>query len=200
MEWRVSQIQICFRNLSEFKTNINLTATDYAHITDIYLNLGEKDSTEKYLNITLNKDQRPLDKISVHSLLLNYYKKTHNYKKALQYSDSIFALQDSTVHQALKQSVITAQRDLFRIQTNIDRKKAKRFRAYIFTGILFAIIIFSFGTAYHKLRIRLKNVEIDRKMNEVFILSEQNKYHEDINNTLKNNLTIQSKKNIATHR
>ena len=98
------------------------------------------------------------------------------------------------MHQALKQSVITAQRDLFRIQTNIDRKKVKRFRAYIFTGILFAIIIFSFGTAYHKLRIRLKNVEIDRKMNEVFILSEQNKYHKDINDTLKNNLTVQSKK------
>jgi hypothetical protein len=183
-----------FENLSKFKTNINLTATDYARITEIYLNLGEKDSTEKYLNITLNKDQRLLDKISVQSLLLNYHKKTHNYKKALQYSDSIFALQDSTVHQALKQSVITAQRDLFRIQTNIDRKKVKRFRAYIFTGILFAIIIFSFGTAYHKLRIRLKNVEIDRKMNEVFILSEQNKYHKDINDTLKNNLTVQSKK------
>lgn len=102
----------------------------------------------------------------------NYLKMEGQYKEALAVSDSINKLDNSIISKLLTQSVTAAQRDFYDEMAQEEALEAKRNRMIILFVSIGAIFVIILGWLYFRYRLKLKNLEIQNKINKIYNLSQ----------------------------
>lgn len=93
--------------------------------------------------------------------------------KARFYYDSMMSWQNNRVNEILKQSVISSQRNYYKLEAKKERKhKDALIRLLLISGcITFLIIII--GIMHFRHKIQVKALELDEKIKDIVILSEE---------------------------
>lgn len=113
------------------------------------------------------------DKGARYTLLAECYSEVHDLPKARLYYDSMMSWQNNRVNEILKQSVISSQRNYYKLEAKKERKhKDALIRLLLISGcITFLIIII--GIMHFRHKIQVKALELDEKIKDIVILSEK---------------------------
>lgn len=147
-----------------------LSANNNANLVRCYLSSGQLDSALIILN-QLKKTAVDNDSMAIKLAWIDYYKSAGDYKSAYGALKNADIYQDSIVRDALRQSVVYAQRDFYNVQSQSAKQKISRVYGYIFIGTIIAVLIVALIVIYAKLRMQLKDRELELNINEIALLT-----------------------------
>jgi len=169
----------------------------YIYKADIDLAFGKTDSIMIFLGKAKKLVKSISGKAGVGASLIKYLKQEGRYKEALAQTDSILALQNKGVYELLKQSVIAAQRDAYNIQSKKEKIRARKMKSLIIFTVISGIILIVAIIYFYRIKIKVKNLEIDKRMNDILILSNKIQLKEKENlkltSTLEDSLNAEQK-------
>lgn len=90
-----------------------------------------------------------------------------DYKSALAATDSSLDYQNRMMNEITLQSVVTAQRDYYDRQAEAERAKKERLAWILAISVIAALIILGAGWWFYRMRVRIKQLEINRKQLEI---------------------------------
>lgn len=141
---------------------------------------NKKEESIKYLEYGWSKSYDKEDSTAMYFHSARVQIQFHNYKQAYIDYNKCIKIQFDLLQDALRQPIISAQRDYF-------HSKAERNRRKYITGRIIATVIAAFGIAislaivrYMRYRIRLKNEEINKYMATVHELQGTIRQHGDM--------------------
>lgn len=131
-------------------------------IRRIYLTLGQDKLTEaKTLLDEFAEDANgDVDKANLFLGYKYYFKNTGDYKKSLQYSDSLQRLQDKTLVEKLRQSIPMIQLDGYRHQADIQQSRNYRLRLIVIMILVAFVILVIFAIGWYIMRERLRMTKL----------------------------------------
>lgn len=147
-----------------------LSANNNANLVRCYLSSGQLDSALIILN-QMKKTAVDNDSMAIKLAWIDYYKSAGDYKSAYGALKNADIYQDSIVRDALRQSVVYAQRDFYNVQSQSAKQKISRVYGYIFIGTIIAVLIVALIVIYAKLRMQLKDRELELNINEIALLT-----------------------------
>lgn len=170
------------KELSSFKNYYELDANEYTYMAEVAIALGEQDSLTNIINSAQSLAKTLPEKATVNSMMANYFISKNQFKEAQICTDSALVYQNKVVSETLKQSVVTAQRDFYNAQSESIKKQSESMKRVIIIGVIAVVCISALCAYFYRLKIRIKNGEIEKRMNEILVLSEkiQNKNNENI--------------------
>lgn len=135
------------------------------------LRLGKPDEAYAFISQANSLANGDFDYASIYTFLVDYYKEKGQYKEAQIYTDSILNFQNRAAKQLIEQSAMTSMRDYYNSMAVEESQKSSRLtNILIACSIVFIIAVIVFIIIY-RLRIRLKNAELDSKISDIIILS-----------------------------
>ena len=189
---RTDSANIVYEELIKYGRFFNPSLKDYEYIAELELNNGNDSLAYSLLSNLSPLAKSSSQKICIYDGLIKYYKHVNELPKALDYTDSIFNIQNKEIYQTLKQSIITKQRDELKARVDYESREA-RTRSIILYFISIILIISVIGIiAYYSARNHAKNLEIEEKINNIYILSKTIEQQQD-------DLNLLNKKNSELH-
>lgn len=164
-----SEAKIVIDSLERIPSYI-LSANNNANLVICYLSSGQLDSALIILN-QLKKAAVDNDSMAIKLAWINYYESVGDYKSAYSALKNADIYQDSIVRDVLRQSVVYAQRDFYNVQSQSAKQKISRVYGYIFIGTIIAVLIVALIVIYAKLRMQLKDRELELNINEIALLT-----------------------------
>lgn len=164
-----SEAKIVIDSLKRIPSYI-LSANNNANLVRCCLSSGQLDSALIILN-QLKKTAVDNDSMAIKLAWINYYESVGDYKSAYSALKNADIYQDSIVRDALRQSVVYAQRDFYNVQSQSAKQKISRVYGYIFIGTIIAVLIVALIVIYAKLRMQLKDRELELNINEIALLT-----------------------------
>ncbi len=150
----------------------SFTVDDYTSLAKLYLDRKDFLQAESLLNIADSLAETLTEKVDVYNNFHILYKSKGEYKEALRYLDSVINLQDVEVENVLRQSVIASQRDYYDAEAQAEHRASYLLRLILILVFAIALLLAVAGIMIYRVRIRAKNAEIDRKVDDIIILSE----------------------------
>lgn len=182
------------KELSSFKNYYELNANDYTYMAEVAIALGEQDFLTNIINSAQSLAKTLPEKATVNSMMANYFISKNQFKEAQICTDSALVYQNKVVSETLKQSVVTAQRDFYNAQSESIKKQSESMKRVIIIGAIAVVCISALCAYFYRLKIRIKNGEIEKRMNEILVLSERIQNKNDDINQLTSQLTTQQDK------
>lgn len=182
------------KELSSFKNYYELDANEYTYMAEVAIALGEQDSLTNIINSAQSLAKTLPEKATVNSMMANYFISKNQFKEAQICTDSALVYQNKVVSETLKQSVVTAQRDFYNAQSESIKKQSESMKRVIIIGVIAVVCISALCAYFYRLKIRIKNGEIEKRMNEILVLSERIQNKNDDINQLTSQLTTQQDK------
>lgn len=182
------------KELSSFKNYYELDANEYTYMAEVAIALGEQDSLTNIINSAQSLAKTLPEKTTVNSMMANYFISKNQFKEAQICTDSALVYQNKVVSETLKQSVVTAQRDFYNAQSESIKKQSESMKRVIIIGVIAVVCISALCAYFYRLKIRIKNGEIEKRMNEILVLSERIQNKNDDINQLTSQLTTQQDK------
>lgn len=155
-----------------FNARIAFQSQYYNALFEISLLENNMQKAKAYLDSIDKDDDEGIGEVRYLDAKSKYLKKKGDYKKALEVTDSIIIISNKMIKELLTQSVVAAQRDFYDDMAQEEALEAKKNRMiilFVSLGALFAII---FGWLYFKYRLKIKNLEIQNKINKIYNLSQ----------------------------
>ena len=143
----------------------------YVYKADIDLAFGNTDSIINFLRKAEELVTDISEKAAVRTSLIRYLEQKGRYHDALTQTDSILAMQNKSVYNMLKQSVIAAQRDAYNIQSAKEKLRGHQMKNLIIFTLITSLILITTTIYFYRMKIKVKNLEIDERMNDILILS-----------------------------
>ena len=106
-------------------------------------------------------------------ILSLYNKKIGNYADAYEFLDSAMVLQDKDIIKQLKQSVISRQRDYLLSEREAEREHITKIKIIAIISCVLIFIILLFLIYRHRQRLRIKNLLLRQRMDDIFHLTSQ---------------------------
>ena len=153
--------KINYEVLKEYQKIKELYKSKYFKIynSDVVINLSlalyfanneNKDSTTYYLNKAKEFVSTSNDTILLYNRAYMAYKKLEDYENALLQLEKERKYGDYLMRTALKQPVVTAERDYYKLQTELTEHKLTTRNNYIILGTLLLIATILFFVYYYK--------------------------------------------------
>ncbi len=162
------------RGLSERDLKKLMTVRNRARYARIMLHDGDLKGCYSQLMLADSLMRRNSDdRAPVYSGWAEYYSCTGNFEKAKIYTDSIMSFQNKYVRTLLMESVVSAQRDYYSSKADRESSKSKRISIILWVSLTMAIIVTVVGFIIHRLGIKAKDAEIDSKVQNILLLSNQ---------------------------
>ena len=115
--------------------------------------------------ITTNKDSAV---VALCYKILN--KQQGDYEKALSCTEDLLKMQNKELHTLFRQSAVVAQRDIFKSQASIERERSTRNLYILILTLALTAVLIAWGINRYRLRIRLKNAELERSIGRLLSL------------------------------
>lgn len=163
----------CVDELSSYNVPYSLPAKYIAYQVQLEFERGNRLLAHELLKRVEISSLPNSDKAAFYWTLSNLCKAENDYKEAINYSDSILKLQNKELDFVLRQATTTAQRDLYNEIAIDERDKAKRTANYILVGVIAFAIIFGVALWVYHLKLRMKNIEIEKNMSEILVLTDR---------------------------
>ena len=161
--------------LSASDSSFSHTAKAHLVNAEVLYNGGKFESYASELMQAKQNLHRVGDKAKYFQLLINENKDKGNSIGVIAYSDSLRILQNIVVSSALSQSVTSAHRDRYMTIATDAKEINETLRWWIVIVVLALILIVSSIVIAHRIIIKHKNKEIDKKVNEILFLTDENK-------------------------
>ncbi len=121
-------------------------------------------------------------------LLSAYYEKNNDLIKSKRYSDSIHIIEKNICDSLIKESLVSYQRDLYGKKADEELQRTKQQKKnFIVACTLFLIVSFII-IVFYKYRLKIKNLEIDSRIKDILLLSEEKRQLFNRNIVLQNTL------------
>lgn len=148
------------------------TSREYSYLAKALLSNGELDKSFSHLMMaqTLMKDMS--DSISVYWELSHYFTAKGDIALAKAYCDSVILCQNIEVERVVQESAIRSQRDFFLAKVDESEERAFRMSLILIIIIVCALSLTIIGYIVYKFRIRVKNKEIEARMQDILILTQ----------------------------
>jgi len=148
-------------------------------------NIAYMDSVLKSLDLKSFGFQDSLSMIQANIMI---HEHNGDFRKALVFTDSILKIQNTTVTNILKQSVVSAQRDFYNEEVRQQVRKNQQLDNTILMILSFVVMMCGTGIYIHRTRVRNKNLELDRKIKDILLLSHSLEVSNEENRMLSNEL------------
>lgn len=179
----------CVKKLDEMDFYCH-SCREYAYKSMIELHKNNFDSAYSVIKNASQSISHPTYRAAVLLALTNYFKQTGQFDSAVFYTDSILAIQNQEIADKLKRSAVSAQRDYYNNKAKLQEQANKKLSSIIFIGLIVAIVAAAILFLINRYRIKLKDAEIDKKVDDIIILSnkiqEQKDNIEQLNSKLSN--------------
>jgi len=172
---RFSQAKDLYENTSTVNIADKLKSPiDRVYWANVLFAEGDTDGALQnlYLADSLSLKEGEIDKISIYWLKSKIYSAKGDIALAKTYADSIIVWQDMEVERLLKESVMKSHSDFYSMKAEVEKERAAKISIVSYVSILGIIILFVIGLILYRLRIRAKNAEIDSRIQDVFILTQ----------------------------
>lgn len=143
---------------------------DYVNCATLNIWLGDYNKAEEYLNAAEQIAEYNTDHAFIANCYSYLYKQQGQYDKALARTEAVLDMQNKELRRAFAQSAVVAQRDMYESQAIIERERAARHFYLFLCAVALTIIIIAWGINRYRLRMRIKNAELERNLNEILHL------------------------------
>lgn len=126
-----------------------------------------------------------LDNVCITSAVYEMTKEDGDYARAMDYADSIISYQERVMGESFRQSVVSAQRDYYNSQAKREVRRVKSLRRISASVLSICLIVIVLGSVIYRIRLKIKNNQIESKMNEILVLSERVQKDDKENRDLK---------------
>lgn len=149
------------------------TAANYSDMAIIEIQLGNLSTAKSYIDsaVILCDTLKIQDIIAIETAKLEFARKTGYIYGQSELTEKIFSIQNNEIRKILKQSAIGVQRDFYNHQLMLTLQKENRIKKSIITWSILSLIIFVALLLLFITIIKLKNRNLELKMNEVALLS-----------------------------
>ena len=162
--------------LIESNNNLNQAMDLYRSVPDNYLSfidggykavayesLGQKASSEMWLEWALSKAHDQADSSTIEYMKSQILYQRGKYKEAFSLLDHATSVQDSLTRTILQESISGAQRDFFKEDALRQEENASRSRIWFIIILIVAILLFSISYTLF----RLKSTQKEQKLKEI---------------------------------
>lgn len=146
----------------------------HAYKAEIAFGLGDPDMALIENRIADSIVSEPSEKATVYRIYSSIYMAKGLADSAKLYSDTILSLQNTTVKELLRQSVLTEEKKYYNERLKQEAEKAVKVRYGALFGAITAILVISALLVIFRIRIRLKDKEIENGIQEMTILTSEN--------------------------
>lgn len=136
------------------------------------MELGDFEKIDRLVHLC-NVDSLGLNDLYRLQILSLYNKKIGNYADAYEFLDSAIVLQDKDIIKQLKQSVISSQRDYLLSEREAEREHVTKIKITAIISCVLIFIILLFLIYRHRQRLRIKNLLLRQRMDDIFHLTSQ---------------------------
>lgn len=161
----------CLNLISEVINIENASSSYFYYNSRIALYKEDLKAAERFLELADSLSVLPEDSGRVYQGKSLLYDMKGDYKKSLLYEDSASSLQNRLVYDILRQSVVAAQRDYYDVKAVREKERASDFRNALIISIVLALLLAILFWTFHRLRIRKKNLEIQKKATDIMLIS-----------------------------
>lgn len=159
-------------SLTALSDYYSFTVDDYISLAKLYLYSKDFLQAESLLNLADSLSKTLSEKGDVYNNFHILHKTKGEYKEALRYLDRVVNLQNSEIGNMLRQSAIASQRNYYNAEAQAEHRASYSLRLNLIFIFAVAILFAVAGIMIYRMRIRAKNAEIDRKVDDIIILSE----------------------------
>ena len=153
---------------------INSSYLDYPSASIAFINNGQVDSAEYYLNLISSDPQYTNDE-NFHNAVYKLHKAKKNYTASISEFEKMFNIHITKVNHALKQSVAFKERDFYNTKSKIELLRAEKF---VLITIILIILLIVVCISFFIKATRDKQ-KLDERMLEAHELSLQLQNHKD---------------------
>ncbi len=133
----------------------------------------------------------PIDSLNVEILTSNFFASKGDYQGALNHLKFALDQQNSIVDDIIKQSVISAQRDYYNRQSELEKSRVSKLKYIILWSCIIIFITIAILYYIYILKLRFKNLLIEQKLNELNQISSYAKQTEEQLIELNKNVLLQ---------
>lgn len=158
--------KIIFNRLNSFVGYFNYSIIDYeeAFITE-YMT-GNTSGAKKYMDILTAYSDSIDDPVIEHSLY-KYYKFIGDDQNAFRHIERCYESMNSKTRDILRQSTSISQRNYLAQKTREDKRHARKLMLRGVILLSFIILISLFSIIYHRNKLRINRLEMDKKVGEI---------------------------------
>lgn len=169
---RLEQAKTCFNDLRDFNS-CQLTAIDYGYIGYVEVKLGNIDEAKAYIDsayMLVDKDNLQ-ELLAADLAYWEYLKRTGDKTDIVSFTEKLIDIQGEIAERTVEQRAVGAQRDYYNIKAvSAVREVSQAYRYIIFGIVGFSLLILVLIT-FVRMKMQLKNKEIELKISEIALLS-----------------------------
>lgn len=180
--------------LKVFRDYYTPKAADYIRMAEVYNALDECENLKTMMDSAQILAKDNVEKMMVNVMLTNYYKGKKQYEKALNCLEMALECQNQVADDMLKQSAVTAQRDFYNLQSEEGKKRSADLERKLVIYFFITLVIMTLVYYFYRLKMRIKKREIEKRINEILVLTEKLKNGDHENAVLVSQLTSQQDK------
>lgn len=134
---------------------------------------GKTEESEPIIAQAESLVENLIDSIAVTEAWKNYYYVTGDFAKSKKYMDSLLILTNMQITRILNESAMSGTADYYSDKATAEGVKSKNHRMLTILISLLAVILISGGYAIYRYRIKVKNAEIENKIQQIIILNDR---------------------------
>ena len=161
------------KQLTQYRKYYNPTSTDYADYSLLKVGFNNIDAAKLYCDSAFITSKNESDSLSAKVAELSILKSLSKYAEALLLEDEIVNMQAKIVRETIRESAMSAQRDLYSLLETESNREAERSRLIAIVAVLVLILFIIAGVVFVKMKLKLKASEIENKINEISRLSRE---------------------------
>lgn len=178
----------CFRKLEQLKSFSDIPIHFFAHLSSIYLHEGKINKVKLLVDsIDINQcDQK--ERAAFYNMYRQFYLKLGDYKNAYDYLDSIIHIQNKITWDIMDNNIALAQKGYYDNKSVESLKKESKSKKQVVIIVIIALTIIIIGFMIYRISIKIKDIKIEKSINEIIILTEQIKNKSIENKELSNSI------------
>lgn len=130
-------------------------------------------ATERYLSMAGGRDLRESERSLMYLLYAEMYKGRGDFKREALYGDSIIRLQGDVLASDIRHALPLTHRDYYLGELNLERKYSGLLKRTAITVIILLILVIATGVVAYRMRLRVKDLEIEEKISNIQSLADE---------------------------
>lgn len=175
----------CMRRLMDYRNNYESGPVEHTWLARIRHAKGDHQGARLEIDSARAEVRDAVDKMYITQSVYRMLKDDHDYQRAIDYADSLIAYQGEAARESFRQTVVSAQRDYYNTQAKKEVTERNRMQRLAISVIVVCLVLFVFTVGTHRIRMHVKDNQIESKMNEILVLSERVRQDDKENQDLK---------------
>ena len=161
-----------FYRLLNFKC-ATISAADYGDMGYVEVNLGKMEDAKKYIDSAyiLASNNNAQEILAADIASWEYLKRTGDKNDVVKFTEKLIDTQNKIARETIRQAALRAQRDYYNSNFILAKKNESRLWHYLIASLIFTALITIVITMFTRLKIKLKNKDIELKAIEIAHLS-----------------------------